>query len=123
VGDLLVVEDDDDLRGMLSILLKGEGYGVIEAVHGQDALDKLRQSDRPCLILLDLFMPTMNGWAFREAQMKDAAIADIPVVVVSADPDAARHAATLGVAASMTKPTPPTTTNFANRPNGIVADR
>jgi CheY-like chemotaxis protein len=101
---VLVVEDDGDVREMLAIVLQSEGYPVIEASHGLDALNKLSTTTGVCLILLDLFMPTMNGWAFRDAQVKDPAIAAIPVVVVSADPDAARRAASLGVVASMTKP-------------------
>jgi CheY-like chemotaxis protein len=54
--------------------------------------------------VLDLFMPTMNGWKFREEQVKDPNLASIPVVVISADPAAARQAADLGVAATMPKP-------------------
>ena len=102
---ILVVEDDIDLREVLAVVLEGEGYPVIEAAHGRDALEKLRAQESVCLILLDLFMPTMNGWAFRKEQLKDPAIAQIPVVVVSADATAARQAgADLGVAATMTKP-------------------
>ena len=86
-------------------MLEGEGYPVIEAAHGGDALEKLRGRNGVCLILLDLFMPTMNGWAFREEQMKDPAIAQIPVVVVSADAAAARQAgADFGARATITKP-------------------
>jgi CheY-like chemotaxis protein len=103
-GHILIVEDDQDLREMVATLLQGEGYAVIEAEHGRAALDKLHAAGRVCLILLDLYMPTMNGWAFRQAQLTDPAIRDIPVVVVSADPEAARQAASLGVVASMTKP-------------------
>jgi CheY-like chemotaxis protein len=102
---ILIVEDDVDLREMLAVVLQGEGYSVLEASHGGDALAKLSAPTGVCLIVLDLFMPTMNGWAFREAQMKDPAIAEIPVVVVSADAAAARRAGSeLGVAETMTKP-------------------
>ncbi len=101
---MLLVEDDGDVREALAAVLEHEGYPVLEAQHGREALEKLRATDDVCLILLDLFMPTMNGWAFREAQMKDPAIADIPVVVVSAGADLARHVADMGVVASVPKP-------------------
>ncbi len=103
-GRVLVIEDDGDVREALAAVLEHEGYPVLEAQHGRDALDKLRDADDVCLILLDLFMPTMNGWAFREAQVKDPTIADIPVVVVSAGTDLARHVATMGVVAGVPKP-------------------
>src|SRR6266481_1200785 len=86
------------------MILRHEGYPVLEAMHGLDALEKLHSSSGICLILLDLYMPAMNGWDFRQKQVADPAIADIPVVVMSADPEAARQAASLGVVASMTKP-------------------
>ena len=101
---VLIVEDDADLRAVVTTILEGEGYAVLEAVHGLDALEKLRAVRDVCLILLDLYMPAMNGWTFRDIQTKDPAIADIPVVVMTADADAARHAAGLGVLAAMTKP-------------------
>jgi CheY-like chemotaxis protein len=105
-GDhILIVEDDVDLREMLVVVLQAEGYLVLEATHGREALEKLHTGRAVCLILLDLFMPTMDGWAFRAEQMKDPALAQIPVVVVSADAVAARQAAVnLGVVASMEKP-------------------
>jgi len=101
---VLLVEDDGDVREALAAVLEHEGYPVLEAQHGRDALDKLRDADDICLILLDLFMPTMNGWAFREAQVKDPAIAGIPVVVVSAGADLPRHIAKMGVVAAVAKP-------------------
>jgi CheY-like chemotaxis protein len=100
----MVVEDDGDLRAVVAMILRAEGYPVLEATHGLDALEKLRSTSGVCLILLDLYMPAMNGWAFREKQIADPTIANIPVVVMSADPDAVRQAASLGVVASMTKP-------------------
>jgi len=101
---VLVVEDDGDLRAVVAMILRAEGYPVLEAAHGLDALEKLHATSGVCLILLDLYMPAMNGWVFREKQIADPSIANIPVVVMSADPDAVRQAASLGVVASMTKP-------------------
>jgi CheY-like chemotaxis protein len=102
---VLIVEDDADVRGALAAILETQGFTVAEAEHGLEALRHLRASSCTCLIVLDLFMPTMDGWKFRDEQVKDPHLAAIPVVVVSADQDAARRAgATLGVAAAMQKP-------------------
>jgi len=81
---VLIVEDDDGAREALSDCLEMEGFKVASARNGQEALDYLHHSPAPKVILLDLFMPVMTGWEFREAQKKDASIARIPVVVVSA---------------------------------------
>jgi CheY-like chemotaxis protein len=101
---ILIVEDDGDFREAIAAFLAGEGYSVVEAEHGQDALQHLRTSALFCLILLDLFMPVMNGWAFRAEQLRDPTLAGIPVVVISADADAVGEAAALGAVASMVKP-------------------
>lgn len=84
-ANILVVEDDHAIRLALSELLIDEGYSVHEAPHGQAALEYLRRAPAlPCLILLDLMMPTMTGWEFRSQQRQDASLRDIPVVVLSA---------------------------------------
>jgi CheY-like chemotaxis protein len=82
---ILIVEDDDSAREALSDCLEMEGFRVASARNGKEALDYLhRNAPLPKIILLDLYMPVMTGWEFREAQKKDAAIAKIPVVVVTA---------------------------------------
>jgi CheY-like chemotaxis protein len=81
---VLIVEDDDGAREALSDCLELEGFKVASARNGKEALEYLHRSPRPKVILLDLFMPVMTGWEFRDAQKKDPAIADIPVVVVTA---------------------------------------
>jgi len=81
---VLIVEDDDGAREALSDCLEMEGISVASARNGKEALDYLHSAPRPKVILLDLFMPVMTGWEFRAAQKNDAAIADIPVVVVTA---------------------------------------
>jgi CheY-like chemotaxis protein len=102
---VMIVEDDLEARESLVAVLTSEGYAVVAAEHGQEALEQLRKSPSDfCLIVLDLFMPVMNGWAFRDAQVKDPNLASIPVVVISADASAARRAAGLGIVAAMTKP-------------------
>jgi CheY-like chemotaxis protein len=81
---VLIVEDDDGARDALADCLELEGFSVASARNGKEALDYLHRAPLPKVILLDLFMPVMTGWEFRDAQKKDAAIADIPVVVVTA---------------------------------------
>lgn len=82
---ILIVEDDEDLREVLTHVLEGEGLTTLSARNGQEALDILHtQGVKPGLILLDLMMPIMNGWEFRERFDTDASIPDVPVVVMSA---------------------------------------
>lgn len=80
---VLVVDDETDIRQALAEVLTSEGYQVVDARDGQEALDKARQY-QPELVLLDLMMPRMNGWEFRRQQKGDRALARIPVVVLSA---------------------------------------
>lgn len=103
-GKVLIVEDDTDLRDALSQILEDEGYGVWSAEHGRDALERLRDGKKPCLILLDLTMPVMNGWQFREEQRQDPLLASIPVVVISAGANLAEQLQPLGVQDYLRKP-------------------
>src|SRR5262249_19965782 len=82
---LLLVEDDAELRSSLSDLLTGDGYEVLGASNGSEALDLLKQAPLPDLILLDLMMPVKDGWQFRIEQKRDPSIASIPVLAISAD--------------------------------------
>lgn len=82
--DILVVDDDHDIREALAEVLELEGYRVATASNGSEALDLLRARPGVRLILLDLMMPTKTGWEFRAEQKQDAALASIPVVVISA---------------------------------------
>jgi CheY-like chemotaxis protein len=84
---VLVVDDDQSARESLSRLLDLEGYSVLEAANGQKALDVLKKAAHfPCLILLDLAMPIMDGRGFLKLRAKDPMLRQIPVVVVSANP-------------------------------------
>jgi two-component system, chemotaxis family, chemotaxis protein CheY len=103
-GSVLIVDDEEDVRESLAAILEAEGYSVIEADNGEAALQQLEKSAAVCLILLDLFMPIMNGWTFRQKQLGEPAFAAIPVIVISADAAAARRAAALGVVDAITKP-------------------
>ena len=80
----LVVEDDDDIRDVVTMLLTVLGFDVRDAGNGQDALEVLRAGWIPTLIVLDLMMPVMNGWAFRAEQRKIPGAANVPVIVLSA---------------------------------------
>jgi len=99
--DVLIVEDDDDAREMMSELISGEGFSPQTAVNGRDALDQLAHGLRPHVILLDLMMPVMDGFQFRARQREDPDVADIPVLVLSAAGERARH---LDAAANLPKP-------------------
>jgi CheY-like chemotaxis protein len=82
---VMIVDDDADVREMLGQMLELEGYPVITASDGADALQKLDGEPLPLAILLDLRMPGMNGWEFRALQLRDERLSAIPVLVVSAD--------------------------------------
>ena len=101
---ILVVEDDADIRAALADVLAEEGYDVRVAANGEEGLAELRREPRPALVLLDLMMPVLNGWQFRRAQLSDPALADVPVVIVSADAAAGREATNMGASAFLQKP-------------------
>src|ERR1051325_1993892 len=78
---VFIVEDDVDTREMLGRFLELEGYRVETASNGQVALERLGSGVGPCVIVLDLMMPVMDGWQFRQAQIRDQSLAGIPVIV------------------------------------------
>ncbi len=80
---ILVVEDDPQLRGLMVQWLHLSGFAPITAPNGEEALILLRAGVPARVILLDLAMPVMDGWAFRRAQQGDARIAHIPVIVMT----------------------------------------
>jgi CheY-like chemotaxis protein len=87
-GRILLVDDDRDLREVLCEALELEGYAVTCREHGEAALQYLRAQPptggAPCLILLDLMMPVMDGKTFREELLKDPQLGGIPVVLLTA---------------------------------------
>ena len=102
---VLVVEDDADIRQALVEILEDQGFRPVGIGDGAAALEYLSgASELPCLILLDLMMPVMDGAAFREAQRKDPRIASIPVVVLSAYRDLERHVDGLDPVSVLKKP-------------------
>jgi two-component system response regulator FlrC len=103
-GPVLVVDDDVDIREAVRDTLGDEGYETHMAADGQEALDYLRRHPRPPLILLDWNMAPMNGARFMAELGSDAALAAIPVVLLTADARAAAAAANRGFAGCLTKP-------------------
>jgi CheY-like chemotaxis protein len=81
---VLVVDDNRDLGESLVAAMEFAGHRGIAASDGAEALELLRAGFRPCLILLDLWMPIMSGWDFRREQLKDTDLAAIPTVVMTA---------------------------------------
>jgi CheY-like chemotaxis protein len=101
---ILVVEDDAATSAAVSIVLRRQGYQVETACDGAEALARLGAGLRPALIVLDLVMPVMDGWAFRAAQLADPELAGIPVLVCSAADELPRRADLLRAAAVLSKP-------------------
>ena len=96
---VLVVDDDADIRETLEMVLQSQGHRVVTARDGSEALQQLHgETRRPCVILLDLMMPGMNGFELRQALRAESAFADIPVVVITgAGRDVERIAVASGV--------------------------
>ncbi len=84
---ILVVEDDEDVREAMVAFLQMGGYCVASARNGREALDYLRDAPLPGLIISDLAMPVMDGRQFRREQLKDARLATIPMLVITAMAD------------------------------------
>ena len=99
---ILVVEDDPMIREVLGGLLADEGYDVELARHGGEALERLREN-RPDLIVLDLMMPVMDGWAFCDTRQKSRTFSDVPVIAISAT-DISESNRPTGVDAVVEKP-------------------
>lgn len=103
IPHVLVVEDHPDLRYVTAQLLESVGCNVTTAENGLQALQCLRSMERlPCLVFLDLFMPVMDGWTVLSELEKDAKLAALPVIVMSAVADSARSS--LRVTECLTKP-------------------
>jgi CheY-like chemotaxis protein len=108
-GNVLIVEDDPDVRDMLSTLLAMEGFHAVAAEDGLEGLHLLRavrhrSPDTPCLVLLDLSMPRLSGHEFRRAQLGDPVVASVPVAVMSGAVDLEQRAQALGAVAIVPKP-------------------
>jgi two-component system, chemotaxis family, chemotaxis protein CheY len=104
---VLIVEDDDDLRESLSVLLVRKGFRVETAQNGRIALDWIEVNGPPRIILLDLMMPVMDGWELRRRLLLDARWKSVPVVVISGVADAGDHAKALEAVDCLVKPIDP----------------
>lgn len=84
--DIFIIEDDADLRETMKDLLEMEGFSVATAENGREGMALFERNGKPCLIVLDLMMPVMNGWEFLETMQRDqqALLAQTQVAVVSA---------------------------------------
>jgi CheY-like chemotaxis protein len=81
---VLIVDDEPATARLLATWLEHAGYKVATASEGKEALRYLRANEPPCVILLDLAMPGMDGWQFRHEQLQEPAIAKIPTLLVTA---------------------------------------
>ena len=103
---IFVIEDEEMIRESIVEFLAENGYDAVGAAHGREALDKLMELPEPppCLILLDLMMPIMDGRAFRERQLESPNLAAIPIIVVSAYRDLAKPAVELRAVGHLEQP-------------------
>jgi CheY-like chemotaxis protein len=101
---VLLVDDDVDLLGALSLALTMHGVAVHAANSGLEALDLVVAGLRPCLILLDIRMPHLDGWAVWEQMRRLPGMAETPVILVSGEPPDYARAARVGVRAYLRKP-------------------
>lgn len=103
-SEVLIVEDDTALREALGQVLTDEGYDLLSARDGLEAVNCLKKGHRPDVILLDLSMPVVNGWEFRMFQKRDPEIADIPVILITAGGYSREEVAWLEPSALIHKP-------------------
>lgn len=101
---ILLIDDHEDIRDGLEVVLRQEGYGVETAANGREALDRLRAGFRPCIIMMDLMMPIMTGYEFRKEQLTYPELKDIPLIVYSGVTNMRDSAPQLQAAAYAEKP-------------------
>jgi CheY-like chemotaxis protein len=101
---ILIVEDDAALLEALGQVLIDEGYDLLSARDGLEAVNCLKKGNRPDVILLDLSMPVVNGWEFRMFQKRDPDLAQIPVILITAGGYTREEVAWLEPSALLPKP-------------------
>ena len=102
--DILLVEDDKEFADSLSDVLRDEGYGVTSFAMPEDAIEWLLSGQRAALVLLDLRTPGMSAQRFRALLVATPALRDLPVVVVSGDPNIRQIAGSIGASDALEKP-------------------
>jgi CheY-like chemotaxis protein len=103
MSPVLVVEDDESTREMLMTDLQLCGIPAVSAGNGREALDLMKR-ERPCVVLLDLMMPVMDGEAFRRRQLQDPDLSSVPVILLSARHDVPKRAEVLHTDGWIRKP-------------------
>jgi CheY-like chemotaxis protein len=94
---ILVVDDDPSTRFVIRLILEKAGYEIIEAMHGEDALEKIKPDPLPDMVSTDLMMPFLNGSELIHRLRSEPRTAKIPIVVVSSSPQAARELMAAGL--------------------------
>jgi len=107
-GRVLVVDDDDVIRQLITVNLELEGFEVIPAVDGQDALDKVKDAN-PDVVTLDVMMPRVDGWEAAERLRSDPATSHLKLILLSARAQETdiQRGERIGVDAYLTKPFDP----------------
>lgn len=104
-GLILIVEDDDGCARTLGRFLRARGFITARATNGQRALDFLRNTlVSPSLIFLDLLMPIVDGWRFREAQLRQGFLTRVPVIALAEEPVDEEYYGTLRASGFLLKP-------------------
>lgn len=101
---ILIVDDDEDIREVLALILGSLGHQVETAADGLDALDRLHGGSRPSLILLDLMMPRLDGEGLIRRMQGDPRLSHIPIYIITGHPTARAQAVQLGAAGCLVKP-------------------
>lgn len=104
---VLVVDDCGDTTEAVAALLEHDGFAVTVCSGGREALARIRSGLQPCMLLVDVRMPDMDGWDFVAACRHDDALGRTPIVMVSGDVTAEERARELGVTAFLPKPLDP----------------
>ncbi len=102
--EVLIIDDDRELCESLAVAIDVAGFQPVATTSAFDALGKLEGGLRPCVMLVDIRMPGMNGWEFWDRLRHDPSLGDIPVVVLSGDPPDERDVAEIGIRAVLEKP-------------------
>jgi CheY-like chemotaxis protein len=104
---ILLVDDAEDVRDTLTMMLEEEGYAVVALANGSQALDYLDGGPLPGLIVLDLMTPVMTGWELAGILQRDPVLAGVPTIVVTAVQDAGRYGDLLQAREILVKPVEP----------------